>query len=401
MANLNPQAWAIPQIVIATPPTATVQEVNWYWQELINLCTGLTNVVVFIGFQHHVNLPDMLASALGSNASQSAIDNQTQTLNLYCVLLVNAQGLIVHLLNQNAQNVQNQPAPQSTIKAPKPEFDGTPGEKAHGFVTACTTYWTLQPNNFQNDEVFITWALVCIDDDSKAALWKAHWLTLRTENIAAGRVQPATLIDWDTFAHEFLGKFTNPSETQRMQRHLVEMRQKGCAETILKTLTAQHFLQEWTGIKPSHGCFAKAWRTTYNASFFAKRILPWNSYKPPQLPLTTSSFHSGSKTQEIRQLFKNPTSSQNKMSTNQMYQLPRKVLQQMIPMPWNLIVYLLTNIKKDEWEGSVSTGYRANSTSHRCGSRACEAGARWASRVCEDTPQIEGVVDWLRGVTSR
>jgi len=142
-------------------------------------------------------------------------------LNLYCALLVNTQGLIVHLLNQNIQNIQNQPAPRSMIKAPKPEFDGTPGEKAHGFITACTTYRTLWPNDFLNDEVFIAWALACIDDDSKAASWKAHWLTLHTENIGAGRAQPVTL------AHEFLGKFTDPSETQRMQRHLVEMRQKG------------------------------------------------------------------------------------------------------------------------------------------------------------------------------
>ena len=92
---------------------------------------------------------------------------------------------------------------------------------------ACTTYQMLQPNDFQNNKVFIAWALACIDDDSKAASWKAHWLTLRTENIGAGHVQPATLADWDTFAHEFLGKFTDPSEMQRMQRHLVEMRQKG------------------------------------------------------------------------------------------------------------------------------------------------------------------------------
>ena len=37
-----------------------------------------------------------------------------------------------------------------------------------------------------------------------------------------------------------------------------------------------------------------------------------------------------------------------------MYQLPRKVLQQTIPMPWNLIIYPLTNIEKDKQEGSVS-----------------------------------------------
>ena len=228
MANLNPQAWAIPQIIITTPPTATAQEINQYQQELINLCTGLTNISAFVSFQNHVNLPNILAPMLGVNVPQPVIDSQIETLNLYCAVLINAQGFLVHLLNQNVQNqnTQNPLAPWSTIKAPKPEFDSTPGEKAHKFITACTMYWTLQPDNFPNDEVLIAWALVCINDDSKAALWKAHWLTLQTENIGAGCTQPVTLTNWDTFAHEFLGKFINLSKTQRMQWHLVEMRQK-------------------------------------------------------------------------------------------------------------------------------------------------------------------------------
>ena len=41
---------------------ATVQEVNWYRQELINLYTSLANVSAFIGFQHHVTLPNILAN---------------------------------------------------------------------------------------------------------------------------------------------------------------------------------------------------------------------------------------------------------------------------------------------------------------------------------------------------
>ena len=226
MATLNPQAWAVPQIVIATPPTATTQEANRYRQELINLCLGLVNVIVFVGIQQHVHLPDMPVPALGADATQPAIEAQVQTLDLYRTVLGNGQGVVVQLLNQNAQNAQNPPTPRSTIKAPKPEFDGTPGEKAHGFITACTTYRSLRPADFQDNEVFIAWALACITDDSKAASWKAHWLTLRTENISAGRLQPITLTDWDAFAREFLGKFIDPSETQRMQRHLVEMRQK-------------------------------------------------------------------------------------------------------------------------------------------------------------------------------
>jgi len=123
--------------------------------------------------------------------------------------------MIVQIMNQAVQNLQ-QPA-RSTIKAPKPEFDGMPGEKVRGFITACTTYRTLHPGDFQNDEVLIAWALACIADNSKAASWKAHWLTLQTDNISAGRAQPITLTDWDTFAHEFLGKFVDLSETQWMQ----------------------------------------------------------------------------------------------------------------------------------------------------------------------------------------
>jgi len=229
MAALNPQAWAIPQIAIANPPNATVQEANQYQQELVNLCLGLTNVAAFVGIQNIVHLPAMPVPVLGPNSVQVVIDTQIQMLDLYCAALVNAQGMIVQMMNQAVQNPQ-QPT-RSTIKAPKPEFDGTPGEKARGFITACTTYRTLRPGDFQNDEVLITWALACIDDDSKAASWKAHWLTLCTENISAGRVQPIALTDWDTFAREFLGKFVNPSKTQRMQQHLVEMRQRtSCRE---------------------------------------------------------------------------------------------------------------------------------------------------------------------------
>ena len=87
-------------------------------------------------------------------------------------------------------------------------------------------YQSLHPTDFHDDKVFIAWALACINNDSKAASWKAHWLTLCTENILAGRLQPITLTNWDAFAREFLRKFIDPLETQRMQRHLVEMQQK-------------------------------------------------------------------------------------------------------------------------------------------------------------------------------
>src|SRR5258706_10508364 len=102
-----------------------------YWtRERISVCR----------FSESCNLTRHTGSCTWADASQPTIDGQVQTLNLYCALLVNAQGLIVHLLNQNVQNIQNQTAPRSTIKAPKPEFDGTPREKACGFITACTTY---------------------------------------------------------------------------------------------------------------------------------------------------------------------------------------------------------------------------------------------------------------------
>jgi len=224
MAALNPQAWAVLQIVIANPPNATVQETNQYQQELVNLRLGLMNVAAFVGIQNVVHLPVMPIPALGANSAQAIIDTQIQTLNLYCSALVNAQGMIVQIMNQAVQNLQ-QPA-RLTIKAPKPEFDRMPGEKARGFITACTTYGTLRPGDFQNDEVLIAWALACIANDSKAASWKAHWLTLRTDNISTGHAQLITLTDWGAFACEFLGKFVDLSETQRMQRQLVDMRQR-------------------------------------------------------------------------------------------------------------------------------------------------------------------------------
>jgi len=224
MVALNPQAWAVPQIAVTNPPNATIQEANQYQQELANLHLSLTNVAAFIGIQNIVHLPVMLVLILGPNSVQVVIDMQIQTLDLYCAALVNTQGMIVQMMNQAVQNPQ-QPT-RSTIKAPKPEFDGTPGEKARGFIMACMTYRTLRPGDFQNNKVLIAWALACIDNNSKAASWKAHWLTLRTENISTGRAQPIALTDWDTFAWEFLGKFVDPSKTQWMQQHLVEMRQR-------------------------------------------------------------------------------------------------------------------------------------------------------------------------------
>ncbi len=198
---------------------------------------------MFVGFQNHVTLPDILAPALGANAPQPTIDGQVQMLNLYCALLVNTQGLIVHLLNQNIQNIQNQLAPQSMIKAPKPEFNGTPGEKAHRFITACTMYQTLWPNDFLNDKVFIAWALACINNDSKAASWKAHCLMLHTENIGAGCAQPVTLADWDTFACKFLGKFTDLSNQALLWLFHQSLKNNIQHELLCKTFNTLEQLQ--------------------------------------------------------------------------------------------------------------------------------------------------------------
>jgi hypothetical protein len=122
----------------------------------------------------------MPVPVLRADAMQQTINGHQATLDLYCAMLGNAQGIIVQLLNQNVQNQspQNPLALRSTIKAPKPEFDGTPGGKACGFITVCTTYQTLCPADFQDNKVFIAWALACITEDSKVASWKAHWLTL-------------------------------------------------------------------------------------------------------------------------------------------------------------------------------------------------------------------------------
>ena len=106
MATLNPQAWAAPQVVIATPPNATTQETNQYLQELENLHLGLANVAVFTGLQNNVNLPNLPVATLGPNTTQAAINTQIATLDLYRAMLMNAQGVIVQLMSLTIQNPQ-------------------------------------------------------------------------------------------------------------------------------------------------------------------------------------------------------------------------------------------------------------------------------------------------------
>ena len=165
-----------------------------------------------------IALPQIPVPPLAQGAVQAAIDVQIQHLDLYRAIIVNGQIVIQNLTQNMLQPQALAPPPhRPTLKLHKPDFDGAPGEKAWAYITACQTYQTLHPTDFPDDEVFIAWALACISDDSKAALWKVHWLTLRTNNANAGNPQPATLLDWDTFAREFLGKFTDPSETQWMR----------------------------------------------------------------------------------------------------------------------------------------------------------------------------------------
>src|SRR6267154_5157692 len=114
MATLNPQAWATPQVVIATPPNAMIQETNQYLQELKNLHLGLANIAAFTGLQNNVNLPNMPVVTLGPNTTQATIDTQIATLDLYRAMLMNAQGVIVQLMSPTVQNPQT---PRSTIKA--------------------------------------------------------------------------------------------------------------------------------------------------------------------------------------------------------------------------------------------------------------------------------------------
>ena len=106
MATLNPQAWATPQVVIATPPNAMIQETNQYLQELENLHLGLANVAAFTGLQNNVNLPNMPVATLGPNMTQATIDTQIATLDLYRAMLMNTQGVIVQLMSPTVQNPQ-------------------------------------------------------------------------------------------------------------------------------------------------------------------------------------------------------------------------------------------------------------------------------------------------------
>jgi hypothetical protein len=197
----------------------------------------------FLGLAQNVNLPTMPITTLNVNALQNMIDMQIQTLDMYCAALLNAQNLILFSTNQPAPAATARP----TVKINKPKFDGTPREKAQAFITACTTYQTLRPGDFPRDKVFIMWALTCISNESKAASWKAHWLTLWTQNINAGTPQPLTLTDWDTFSREFLGKFLDPLEQQRKQQYLIEMRQKTSCQDHTQDFNRTALLAGMTG----------------------------------------------------------------------------------------------------------------------------------------------------------
>jgi len=104
MSTLNPQAWAIPQLIITTPPDTMEQDTNHFHQELVNLHLALENVAAFVGIQNYVTLPNVPVGTLGAHTAQVAINTQIQTLGLYCVALINAQGIIVQLMSQAIQN---------------------------------------------------------------------------------------------------------------------------------------------------------------------------------------------------------------------------------------------------------------------------------------------------------
>ena len=233
-ANLNPQAWGVPQLTIHTPPDPTFAEVNDYRQNLNHMQFRVSNAATFLGLLNLLVIPNVPVGALTAADDQALINANAHALHLYAASLANAQNLLLIMTQRAIQPPAPPPPPappappppRPTIKVAQPEYDGTPGEKARAFVTACQTYRSLRPGDFVNDEVFIAWALACISDDSKAASWKAHWLTVRTNNISAGDPQPVNLTQWDDFAREFLGKFLDPSETHRMQRRLMDIKQK-------------------------------------------------------------------------------------------------------------------------------------------------------------------------------
>lgn len=168
----------------------------------------IMNAAMFLGLLNQVVIPNVPVAPLTAADVEVDINNAAGGLQLYAATLTNAQNIIILMTQQAIQPppippppapAPITPAPQLTIKVSQPEYDGTPGEKARAFITACQTYWSLQPRDFANDEIFIAWALACISDNSKAASWKAHWLTIQTDNISQGNPQPNTLTDWGAF----------------------------------------------------------------------------------------------------------------------------------------------------------------------------------------------------------
>lgn len=262
-ANVNPQAWNIPVLTIQTPPDPMFDEVNNYRRDLTHMQFRITNAATFLGLMNHLVVPNVPVGALTAADDQAVINNNAGTLQLYAAGLTNAQTLLLVMTQQAVQPpaplLPMPPAPPAppalrpTIKVAQPEYDRTLGKKACAFVTACQTYQSLQPGDFTNDEIFIAWVLACISDDSKVASWKAHWLTVRTDNISQGDPQPHNLTNWDAFTQEFLSKFLDPSETHQMQRRLMEIKQK---------TSCQDHTQEFN-------------RTTLLAGMQGNDALPW------------------------------------------------------------------------------------------------------------------------------
>ena len=223
--NLNPQAWAVPVLAIATPPDPMHIEINNFRTDLLLMSQRLQNMATFLGLIQNLMIPNVPVGPVATTNGQDVLNLSGAALELYRTSLVNAQNLLLLMTQQAVQPAPAPPPPpppapvaQPMIKVTQPEYDGTPSEKAQGFMTACQTYCSLHPGDFTNDKIFITWALACISDESKATSWKAHWLTIHTQNISTGNPQPLILMVWDKFVTEFLGKFLNPAEAHCMQQ---------------------------------------------------------------------------------------------------------------------------------------------------------------------------------------
>ena len=139
-------------------------------------------------------------------ASQEAKNNQ----------MLEALNTTLRLLAATTQNNQNQqPAPQPPLPvtsattprldlkpSPPPNFDGD-RQKGKGFLNACQAYFRLRPDQFNDEQTKIQWAMTYMNQ-GRAQKWinrVYHW------EATPANIGSSHFVDWDDFRSRFRTEF--------------------------------------------------------------------------------------------------------------------------------------------------------------------------------------------------